>query len=247
MPGLDAGQCDRARLPAVVPAPGPPGALGRREVPEVMETKNGASRLGQAGRARRGPGRRGARGCRLGSGPHPREPGRLRVPTAWPGASRCPFRRPAGVRRVKAAGRPSPSQSPGRGARAPGRAGAGPDVRGRSEPAGPALTPHGAPAERSPGAQRAGPGPARWGGRAPRRRCCYWSDWRCWVRRGQRRTATSACTHPTSIWPREPASPPRPPAERRPRRAALHAPPRTSTASWWGARWPAGTPTRPSR
>lgn len=79
------------------------GGARRREVPEVRETKSRAAGVGRAGRARRGPRAPGSAGSRRGPGPRPGGPGRSYVPTAWPGASRCPFReagRPARVRRV---------------------------------------------------------------------------------------------------------------------------------------------------
>lgn len=78
------------------PNPGPPGTLGRLEVPEVRETKSGSAGPRGAGRRVRGRGAGGRRGP-PGTGSHaPGPPGRS-IPTARPEISRCPpSRRPAG-------------------------------------------------------------------------------------------------------------------------------------------------------
>lgn len=150
-PGWTRGDTRSCRLPAALPEPEPPGALGRQRCPKLRKQRVESLAWDQ-------PGGRVGTGGAAGRGDVAWDPshalgglGRSVSPRPGPGPAGAPSGgRPAGFGRVKAAGRPSPSQSPGRGAPAPGRAGAGPDVPGRSEPAGPALIPHGAPAARSP-------------------------------------------------------------------------------------------------
>lgn len=96
MPRLDAGDMRSCQLPAALPEPEPPGALDAERCPKLWKQRVESLGWDQpGGRVRTG----GAAGCgdvvwdpshALG-GPRP-----LCVPTAWPRASRCPFRRPTG-------------------------------------------------------------------------------------------------------------------------------------------------------
>lgn len=136
--------------------PGTPGDLGRLEVlGEVRETKSGS-----AGPERSGPARPGPR-CWEGAGPpgtRSHAPGAASASRSHGQAevSRCllPGGRPPGSHGLRRPAAPPPPASPalpGARAEAPGRAGAGPDVRGRASRARPgAADPPGSRLARSP-------------------------------------------------------------------------------------------------